>query len=132
MLLNALCEESSHWETGPNGMILASGIGEIGARRAFEAMCYFDSLMRPRWFEMLHRNCWQSSPPAQNPRPASRFRLDKRDERCGPASGATERGCNLHDYQRQRLLVKPGMTCYWQTRRNRDSITFDEWVDLDL
>ena len=28
--------------------------------------------------------------------------------------------------------VKPGMTCYWQTRRNRDSITFDEWVDLDL
>ena len=36
------------------------------------------------------------------------------------------------EYQRQRLLVKPGMTCYWQTRRNRDSITFDEWVDLDL
>ena len=24
------------------------------------------------------------------------------------------------------------ITCYWQTRRNRDSITFDEWVDLDL
>lgn len=36
------------------------------------------------------------------------------------------------DYQRQRLLVKPGITCYWQTRRNRDSIAFDEWVDLDL
>lgn len=36
------------------------------------------------------------------------------------------------DYQNQRLLVKPGMTCYWQTRRNRDSIAFDEWVDLDL
>lgn len=34
--------------------------------------------------------------------------------------------------QRQRLLVKSGITCYWQTRRNRDSITFDEWVDLDL
>ncbi len=34
--------------------------------------------------------------------------------------------------QRQRLLVKAGITCYWQTRRNRDSITFDEWVDLDL
>lgn len=34
--------------------------------------------------------------------------------------------------QNQRLLVKPGMTCYWQTRRNRDSISFDEWVDLDL
>ena len=36
------------------------------------------------------------------------------------------------DYQRQRLLVRGGLTCYWQTRRNRDSITFDEWVDLDL
>lgn len=35
-------------------------------------------------------------------------------------------------YQRQRLLVKPGITCYWQTRRDRDSIDFDEWVDLDL
>lgn len=34
--------------------------------------------------------------------------------------------------QRQRLLVKSGITCFWQTRRNRDSITFDEWVDLDL
>lgn len=36
------------------------------------------------------------------------------------------------NYQRQRLLVSGGMTCYWQTRRNRDAITFDEWVDLDL
>lgn len=31
-----------------------------------------------------------------------------------------------------RLAVKPGITCYWQTRRNRDAITFDHWVDLDL
>lgn len=28
--------------------------------------------------------------------------------------------------------MKPGITCYWQTRRNRDTITFNEWVDLDL
>ncbi len=34
--------------------------------------------------------------------------------------------------QAQRLLVKPGMTCYWQTMRNRDAVTFDEWVGLDL
>lgn len=34
--------------------------------------------------------------------------------------------------QEQRLLVKPGMSCYWQTRRNRDAISFDEWVELDL
>lgn len=35
-------------------------------------------------------------------------------------------------YQRRRLLVKPGITCYWQTRCNRDDISFDEWVGLDL
>lgn len=35
-------------------------------------------------------------------------------------------------HQRERLLVKPGITCYWQTRKNRDAIGFDEWVDLDL
>ena len=34
--------------------------------------------------------------------------------------------------QRQRLSVKQGLTCLWQTRRDRDSITFDEWVELDL
>lgn len=33
---------------------------------------------------------------------------------------------------RLRLAVKPGITCFWQTRRNRDSISFEEWVDLDL
>lgn len=34
--------------------------------------------------------------------------------------------------QTQRLSVRGGLTCYWQTRCNRDSISFDEWVDLDL
>ena len=36
------------------------------------------------------------------------------------------------DRQRLRLRVKPGLTCYWQTRRSRDSVPFDEWVELDL
>lgn len=34
-------------------------------------------------------------------------------------------------YQRQRLTVKPGLTCYWQIR-GRSNLSFDEWVDLDL
>lgn len=34
--------------------------------------------------------------------------------------------------QTQRLSIRGGLTCYWQTRHNRDSISFDEWVDLDL
>ena len=33
-----------------------------------------------------------------------------------------------------RCAVYARLSCRnnWQTRRNRDSITFDEWVDLDL
>ena len=50
----------------------------------------------------------------------------------GPRPALPAEVAAYDDYQRQRLLVKPGLTCYWQTRRNRDSITFDEWVDLDL
>lgn len=34
--------------------------------------------------------------------------------------------------QAQRLSIRGGLTCYWQTRCNRDSISFDEWVGLDL
>lgn len=37
-----------------------------------------------------------------------------------------------NDYDRQRLLVTPGLTCYWQIKANRNDITFDEWVDLDV
>ncbi len=33
---------------------------------------------------------------------------------------------------RLRLAVQPGITCFWQARRNRDAIPFDEWVELDL
>ena len=36
------------------------------------------------------------------------------------------------DYQRQRLYVQPGLTCYWQMQPYRDSISFDDWMDLDI
>lgn len=35
------------------------------------------------------------------------------------------------DYQNQRLLVKPGLTCYWQCS-GRSDIQFNEWMELDL
>jgi lipopolysaccharide/colanic/teichoic acid biosynthesis glycosyltransferase len=50
----------------------------------------------------------------------------------GPRPALPNEVAAYTDYQHQRLQVKPGITCYWQTRRNRDTITFDEWVDLDL
>ncbi|MGI6705180.1 MAG: sugar transferase [Clostridia bacterium] len=34
-------------------------------------------------------------------------------------------------YQRQRLSVKGGLTCYWQIC-GRSNLSFDEWVELDL
>lgn len=37
----------------------------------------------------------------------------------------------LDTYQRQRLCVKPGLTCYWQVN-GRNDIGFDEWMDLDM
>ena len=50
----------------------------------------------------------------------------------GPRPALPKEVAEYTPRQRQRLSVKQGLTCYWQTRRNRDSITFDEWVDLDL
>ncbi len=34
-------------------------------------------------------------------------------------------------YQRQRLMVKGGLSCYWQIG-GRSNVGFDEWVELDL
>ena len=50
----------------------------------------------------------------------------------GPRPALPKEVAQYTPRQRQRLSVKQGITCYWQTRRNRDSITFDEWVELDL
>lgn len=50
----------------------------------------------------------------------------------GPRPALPREVCHYTPYERQRLLIKPGITCYWQTRRNRDDIGFDEWVALDL
>lgn len=31
-------------------------------------------------------------------------------------------------YQRQRLTVTPGLTCFWQVSPRRNSLSFDDWV----
>lgn len=36
------------------------------------------------------------------------------------------------EYQYQRLSVTPGLTCYWQIQPKRNSLSFDEWLLLDL
>ena len=34
-------------------------------------------------------------------------------------------------YQMQRLLVKPGLTCFWQAY-GRSNLSFDDWMDMDM
>lgn len=35
-------------------------------------------------------------------------------------------------YERQRLTIKPGMTCYWQVYPQRHEVSFDDWVAMDI
>ena len=35
------------------------------------------------------------------------------------------------DSDNLRLLVKPGLSCYWQVTKNRNDVPFDEWMELD-
>ncbi len=37
-----------------------------------------------------------------------------------------------NEKQLARLSIKPGMTCYWQTKPQRNSLSFDEWLECDL
>jgi lipopolysaccharide/colanic/teichoic acid biosynthesis glycosyltransferase len=49
----------------------------------------------------------------------------------GPRPLATYETAGCNEYQLQRLLVKPGLTCYWQVS-GRNDINFDEWIEMDL
>jgi len=35
-------------------------------------------------------------------------------------------------WHRRRLSMKPGMTCLWQIAPNRNDLSFEEWMNLDL
>ena len=49
----------------------------------------------------------------------------------GPRPAIPHEVAEYNSYQRQRLLVKPGLTCIWQVS-GRNTIGFDEWVEMDL
>ena len=50
----------------------------------------------------------------------------------GPRPGLPREVEQYDEYARQRLLVQPGLTCLWQIQPCRNSLTFDEWLELDL
>ena len=49
----------------------------------------------------------------------------------GPRPAIPHEVAEYSNYHKQRLLVKPGLTCIWQVS-GRNSIGFDEWMDMDL
>lgn len=36
------------------------------------------------------------------------------------------------EHQLKRLSVMPGITCYWQIQPKRNSLSFEEWIELDF
>ena len=50
----------------------------------------------------------------------------------GPRPGIPREVEQYDDFAHQRLLITPGLTCYWQIQPNRNSLSFDKWVELDV
>lgn len=49
----------------------------------------------------------------------------------GPRPNLPKEVMNFSNWQKQKLLVKPGLTCYWQVM-GRSDIGFEEWMKLDI
>ena len=49
----------------------------------------------------------------------------------GPRPLPTKEELACSAYQRQRELVKPGLTCYWQVS-GRNDVMFDDWIEMDF
>jgi lipopolysaccharide/colanic/teichoic acid biosynthesis glycosyltransferase len=50
----------------------------------------------------------------------------------GPRPPLVSEYVRFTEYQKQKLAVKPGITCLWQVNGRNDVKDFDEWVKLDL
>lgn len=50
----------------------------------------------------------------------------------GPRPPIPDEVKNYTSRQKHRLDVKGGLLCLWQIHHNRNELTFDEWIDLDL
>ena len=50
----------------------------------------------------------------------------------GPRPGLPREVALYDDYAKQRLIVTPGLTCYWQVQKKRNSLTFDQWLEWDI
>jgi exopolysaccharide biosynthesis polyprenyl glycosylphosphotransferase len=49
----------------------------------------------------------------------------------GPRPNLPKEVIQFSEGQKQKLIVKPGITCYWQVM-GRNNIDFERWVELDI
>lgn len=49
----------------------------------------------------------------------------------GPRPPLPDEVAQYDEYQLQRLLVTPGLTCFWQAY-GRSALSFEDWMDMDM
>ena len=49
----------------------------------------------------------------------------------GPRPSLPKEVAQFSLYQKQRLVAKPGLTCYWQVS-GRNDVSFEEWMEMDI
>lgn len=49
----------------------------------------------------------------------------------GPRPNLPREVCKFDEWQKQKLVAKPGITCYWQVM-GRNAIDFEDWMKLDI
>jgi len=50
----------------------------------------------------------------------------------GPRPPLPEETVQYQRWQLRRLSVKPGLSCFWQIKPDRNNIKFEKWMELDL
>ena len=50
----------------------------------------------------------------------------------GPRPPLQEETMQYERWQLRRLSVKPGLSCFWQIKQDRNNIKFEKWMELDL
>jgi len=50
----------------------------------------------------------------------------------GPRPPLQEETVRYKRWQLRRLSVKPGLSCFWQIKPERNSIKFEKWMEMDL
>lgn len=50
----------------------------------------------------------------------------------GPRPLITKEVEKFDDFSMQRHLLRPGLTCYWQSTKDRDKVPFADWMKMDV